>query len=309
MALGHFMMAFEPLFYPALATIALGNGLFLPSLPSQINDLYRADDPRRGRAYNVYYVGINIGGFLAPLGLRHAGRVVRLALRDSAPPASACSLGLCIYLIGGTLPAAGAAATRGDAPAATARRCAPMTADASGAAARRRHRASWFSAAPTSRSATRCRCGPTSAWIAHGGGFVIPMTWFQALNPLLVISMTPLLSRIGRGGAAAAREPAPATQDGDRRVHRRAGVLLLRLVACVRAATRTGSGSRCSSLLFTIGELYILPTGLGLFARLAPAGLRRPRSPPGSWRRSAATCWPAPWAPCGATWRTRRSSS
>src|SRR5678816_1778575 len=40
MALGHFMMTFEPLFYPALATIALGNGLFLPSLPSQINDLY-----------------------------------------------------------------------------------------------------------------------------------------------------------------------------------------------------------------------------------------------------------------------------
>ena len=67
MAAGHFMMAFEPLFYFALATIALGNGLFLPSLPSQINDLYGPDDPRRGWAYNVYYVGVNVGGFLAPL--------------------------------------------------------------------------------------------------------------------------------------------------------------------------------------------------------------------------------------------------
>src|SRR5690606_22131469 len=67
MALGHFAMAFEPLFYLGLATIALGNGLFLPSLPSQINDLYAGDDPRRGRAYNVYYVGLNLGGFLAPL--------------------------------------------------------------------------------------------------------------------------------------------------------------------------------------------------------------------------------------------------
>src|SRR3546814_11999294 len=55
------------MFYFALATIALGNGLFLPSLPSQINDLYAADDPRRGRAYNVYYVGLNVGGLLAPL--------------------------------------------------------------------------------------------------------------------------------------------------------------------------------------------------------------------------------------------------
>jgi POT family proton-dependent oligopeptide transporter len=35
MAAGHFMMTFEPLFYPALATIAIGNGLFLPSLPSK----------------------------------------------------------------------------------------------------------------------------------------------------------------------------------------------------------------------------------------------------------------------------------
>ena len=67
MALGHFMMAFEALFYVALAAIALGNGLFLPSLPSQVGDLYKRDDPRRGWAFNVYYVGINIGGFLAPL--------------------------------------------------------------------------------------------------------------------------------------------------------------------------------------------------------------------------------------------------
>src|SRR5690242_18999218 len=56
MALGHFMMTFEPLSYVALATIALGIGLFLPSLPSQIRDLYPAGDPRAGRAYNVYYV-------------------------------------------------------------------------------------------------------------------------------------------------------------------------------------------------------------------------------------------------------------
>src|SRR6187401_1209322 len=67
MALGHFMMTSEPLFYAALATIAIGNGLFLPSLPRQIVDLYERGDPRAGRAYNVYYVGVNIGGFLAPL--------------------------------------------------------------------------------------------------------------------------------------------------------------------------------------------------------------------------------------------------
>ena len=81
MAAGHFMMSFDALLYVALATIALGNGLFLPSLPSQINDLYEASDPRRARAYNIYYVGINIGGFLAPLDLRDTWRALWLARR------------------------------------------------------------------------------------------------------------------------------------------------------------------------------------------------------------------------------------
>ena len=67
MALGHFMMASEALFFPAMAMIAIGNGLFLPSLPSQIALLYAAGDPRRVSAYNVYYVGVNLGALLAPL--------------------------------------------------------------------------------------------------------------------------------------------------------------------------------------------------------------------------------------------------
>ena len=89
MAAGHFMMAFEPLFYFALATIALGNGLFLPSLPSQVGDLYPPGDPRRGWAYNVYYVGINIGGFLAPL---YAAPLANstAGIMVSAWPASEC---------------------------------------------------------------------------------------------------------------------------------------------------------------------------------------------------------------------------
>jgi hypothetical protein len=42
------------------------------------------------------------------------------------------------------------------------------------------------------------------------GGFVIPMTWFQALNPLLVISMTPLLLLHWRRSADQGRETSPA---------------------------------------------------------------------------------------------------
>src|SRR3546814_14974988 len=67
MALGHLVLSFPDLFYMGLACVALGNGLFLPSLPSQISALYAADDPRQSGAYNVSYVGVNVGGFIAPL--------------------------------------------------------------------------------------------------------------------------------------------------------------------------------------------------------------------------------------------------
>ena len=89
MAVGHFVMAFEPMFYLALATIALGNGLFLPSLPSQINDLYKSDDPRRGgRTMSIMSASTSAAGspWLRPAATRrwHYG---------FAPRASACILG------------------------------------------------------------------------------------------------------------------------------------------------------------------------------------------------------------------------
>src|SRR5229473_4493036 len=67
MAAGHFMMAFEPLLLFALLTLILGNGAFKPNMSAQVGDLYAPGDPRRDRAYSIFYVGINLGAFLAPL--------------------------------------------------------------------------------------------------------------------------------------------------------------------------------------------------------------------------------------------------
>src|SRR6202030_3844947 len=67
MALGYFMMAFEPLLLFALVFLILGNGAFKPNMSSQVGELYPPGDPRRDRAYSIFYVGINVGAFLAPL--------------------------------------------------------------------------------------------------------------------------------------------------------------------------------------------------------------------------------------------------
>src|SRR4030095_3381263 len=67
MAIGHFMMAFEALFLLALAMLILGIGAFKPNISTQVGALYAPGDHRRDRAYSIFYLGINIGAFLAPL--------------------------------------------------------------------------------------------------------------------------------------------------------------------------------------------------------------------------------------------------
>src|ERR1700740_251775 len=67
MAIGHFMMASEQLFLFALLFLILGNGAFKPNMSAQVGELYPPGDPRRDRAYSIFYVGINLGAFLAPL--------------------------------------------------------------------------------------------------------------------------------------------------------------------------------------------------------------------------------------------------
>ena len=67
MAVGHFMMAFEHLFLLALIVLILGNGAFKPNISTQVGRLYAPGDRRRDRAFSIFYVGINLGAFLAPL--------------------------------------------------------------------------------------------------------------------------------------------------------------------------------------------------------------------------------------------------
>src|SRR5262249_46344789 len=67
MAVGPFMMAIERLFLLALIVLILGNGCFKPNISTQVGSLYPPGDQRRDRAFSIFYVGINLGAFLAPL--------------------------------------------------------------------------------------------------------------------------------------------------------------------------------------------------------------------------------------------------
>ena len=101
----------------------------------------------------------------------------------------------------------------------------------------------------------------------------IPMTWFIALNPLLVMLMTPPLLAWWRRRAAPGRE-----QRATRKMA--TGALVVGAAYLLLAALEAHGGGPAHwgwlvlfFVVFTLGELFILPTGLGLFARLAPEGL------------------------------------
>lgn len=272
MAAGHFMMAFDAFFYVALATIALGNGLFLPTLPSQVGDLYARSDARRGWAFNVYYVGINIGGFLAPLLCGTIGELYGWHYGFGLAGIGMV-LGLVIYVAGQRyLPpeAPRSLQTLDDgAPRSLGRETVLVLLG--------------IGLAVTVFRAAYEQVGNTVAlWADSGvdralGDWTIPMTWFQSLNPLFVMLLTPPLLAYWHRRAAAGVDQAPLRRMA-------CGALIVAGAYLLLAAAGWNAGGAEGAatgwiwlvlffLVLTVGELFILPTGLGLFARLAPRHL------------------------------------
>lgn len=55
------------LMFGGLAALIMGNGFFKPNISTMVGDLYDAEDRRRDSAFTIFYMGINVGAFIAPL--------------------------------------------------------------------------------------------------------------------------------------------------------------------------------------------------------------------------------------------------
>lgn len=68
-AAGHFTLAIPATaaFFLGLTLIVLGTGLLKPNISVMVGELYSPEDARRDAAFSVFYMGINLGGFLGPL--------------------------------------------------------------------------------------------------------------------------------------------------------------------------------------------------------------------------------------------------
>jgi proton-dependent oligopeptide transporter, POT family len=69
MAAGLFMITIphQDIFKLGLATIIVGNGMFKPNISTMVGKLYAQNDTRRDSGFTIFYMGINMGAFFAPI--------------------------------------------------------------------------------------------------------------------------------------------------------------------------------------------------------------------------------------------------
>ncbi len=272
MAIGHFMMAFESLFLFALLFLILGNGGFKPNISTQVGALYAPGDPRRDRAFSIFYVGINLGGFLAPLVCGTLGEEVGWHYGFAAAGVG-MTLGLAIYLY----------ATRLLPPD-------EMTRLKAAGEVYRFGRDEWqaivalliLSLPVTFFWATYEQMGNTIALWADdytdrgvsliGWTFEIPTTWFQSFNPFLIFAFTPFIIALWTRQQARGREPSTVVKMAYGCFYNAAANLIL-FAAAWYAGPAKASWLWLAAyfVAITMGELYLSPTALSLVSKVAPA--------------------------------------
>lgn len=277
MTIGHFLMAFENLFFPALFFLIIGNGAFKPNISTQVGDLYAKDDPRRDGAFTLFYMGINLGAFLSPLVCGTLGQ--KLGWHWGFGSAGVgMIIGLLVYIFG--------------------QRFIKVHSDHAG------HKLQNQSAA---QKATKKEPFTPSEWKAiialivlcalnvvfwavyeqQGNtmqlwadnqtdwnlmGFEVPSTWYQSMNPLAILLFAPLLGLFWKKQAARNKEPSSVTKMA-------IGCLLLAAAFCIMIFAASVVGDSRGSVLWlvmttmvlTLGELYLSPVGLSLVTKVAPA--------------------------------------
>ena len=67
MAVGYGAMASEWAFLIGLVLVCVGNGAFKPSISTQLSALYDKNDPKRDSGFSIFYCCINLGAFFSPI--------------------------------------------------------------------------------------------------------------------------------------------------------------------------------------------------------------------------------------------------
>jgi POT family proton-dependent oligopeptide transporter len=288
-AAGHLTLALssEWSFYAGLALIIAGTGFFKPNVYTMVGQLYGDRDPRRDAGFTLYYMGINLGALFGPLVCAWVAAHPQLGWPYGFAVAGFSMLiGLVFYLW-----------TRGDRlhgvgspPTAYRAAAAGREAGISGLNPGEKRRIValgiitifvvffWlafeqvgsslnvFAAQRTDRRVD----GWLAALVPQGE---IPAAWFQAVNPMFVLLLAPLMAGLWQSMGP----KAPSTQ-----AKMALGLVLLgaAYVVMVLGAAASDQGNLVSPwylilfyLIYSLGELCFLPAGFSFVGQAAPARL------------------------------------
>jgi POT family proton-dependent oligopeptide transporter len=288
LSLGYFVLALGGgwTFYAGLALIVLGTGFFKPNVYTMVGQLYQAGDPRRDAGFTFFYMAINIGALLGPLGCAWLAAHPRYGWSYGFGAAGAATLlGLVFFLrtrrgrlAGIGLPPGGSSAAASMDPGER-----PLTRE-------ERNRilalaitmgfvVFFWLAFEQAGSSLNVFAAQRIDRVVHGWltrlvpSGQIPAAWFQALNPLFVLLLAPIAAGIWhRLGPRAPSTPAKMAL----------GLILLGVayVLVVMGAAESDAGRRVSPwyliafyFVYSCGELCFLPVGISFVSQTAPARL------------------------------------
>jgi POT family proton-dependent oligopeptide transporter len=268
MAFGHFMMALEAAFLPALGSLIVGSGLLKGNLAAQVGELYVRDDPRRDPAFSLYCMAINTGACIAPLVCGTLGEVYGWHYGFGAAGIGML-IGIAIYVAGRAYLPADARTIRTAAPA-------------------RLRPGDWRIIAALTGLIVLMSLfwtGQTQIWNTYPlwlrdrvarelFDLAVPVTWFQSLDTFAVISLAPLVIWYWQRQARASGRP--------RDLDRVATGCVVFAAACVwlsvgEATAQAGKLGLVWPVVFhfvsALAYLYAGPPMLALLSRAAPAAV------------------------------------
>jgi proton-dependent oligopeptide transporter, POT family len=271
MAIGHFLMAVESMFFPALFFLILGNGAFKPNISTQVGNLYPEGDARRDSAFTIFYMGINLGAFFSPLVCGTLGQVYGWHYGFGAAGIGML-IGLLVYHFGkDKLPTDRISKKE----AGQVQSDEPLT--------KEEWQRIWalvilcavnvffWGIFEQQGNTLQLWADKNTDWSLFG--LEIPSTWYQSFNPAMIFIFAPLMNILWGWQNKRGKEPSSVAKMG-------IGCLLcgIAYIVMVLATKYVGPEDKGSIMwlagttwLFTMGELYLSPIGLSLVTKVSPA--------------------------------------
>ncbi len=282
-AAGQFVMGIQSVafMYTALGLIIMGNGLFKPNIASIVGELYQKNDPRRDGGFTLFYMGINLGSFIANLIAGTLGE--KIGWRWGFWSAGVgMIIGLIIFLWGKDRYIRGLGMTpiqqiptKEKKPVSKA----PLTKvewQKIGVIFIMAFFSIFFWTLFEQKGAALNVFAKdhVDRVITFFGLFTweMPATWCQSFNPLFIILFAPVASRLWTGLATKGKEPSiPA------KFMIAYWLIGIGYVILLIAAMQMGPGIKVglaylafAYFFFTMGELCLSPVGLSMVTKLAP---------------------------------------